>query len=453
MANSDRGFLEALWDFFCSLKLAIFLIIILAITSIIGTIIPQGPPPEEYLQTISQTKFLLYQKLSFFDMYHSWWYILLLYLFTVNLTACSIKRLPRVWKIISEPKLIFDESFEKTLSLTQSVKISGSAESLKDKAVAFLKDSFASPVVTEANGEYYLFAQKNPYCRLGVYVVHLSIIIIFVGAILGSLFGYKAFVNITEGSSADTIYSRSNQKPIKLDFALKLEKFSVSFYETGAPKEFKSILTVLEHGQPVPGFVNVPVVVNDPLTYKGITFYQSSYGSAGESAAFYFTVKDRKTGTSTHLVAHQGDQTPLPGGGYLKVIEATPEVKAFIPGFSGPAAKVEVGTGSGMPRSFIVFKNYPDFDEKRGGEQVFTYDGSDEKFYTGLQVAKDPGVWVVWLGCALMVGGICMAFFMSHKRIWIRVEDNRLVLGGSTSKNPAGFEPVFHELAEKLKKL
>jgi cytochrome c biogenesis protein len=106
-----------------------------------------------------------------------------------------------------------------------------------------------------------------------------------------------------------------------------------------------------------------------------------------------------------------------------------------------------------MPQSFIVFKNYPEFDEQRGAEQIFTYDGSDEKYYTGLQVAKDPGVWVVWLGCALMVGGICMAFFMSHKRVWIRVEDNRLVLGGSASKNPAGFEPVFHDLVEKLKTL
>ncbi len=453
MANSDRGFLQALWDFFCSLKLAIFLIIILAITSIIGTIIPQGPPPDEYLQTISQTKYLVYQKLGFFDMYHSWWYILLLYLFTVNLAACSIKRLPRVWKIISEPKLVFDPSYEKTLSLTQSVTKSGSAESLKDKAVSFLSGSFAKPVVTEVNGEYHLFAQKNPYCRLGVYVVHLSIIVVFIGAIIGSLFGFKAFVNITEGSSADIVYSRNNQKPIKLDFALKLEKFTVSFYDTGAPKEFKSVLTVLENGQPVPGYTKRPIVVNSPLTYKGITFYQSSYGSAGDSAAFYFTVRDRKTGATSHLVAHQGDQTPLPGGGYLTVVEATQEVKAFIPGFTGPAAKVEVGSGSGTPQSFIVFKNYPDFDAQRGGKRIFTYDGSDEKYYTGLQVAKDPGVWVVWFGCALMVGGICMAFFMSHKRIWIRVEEGRLVMGGSSSKNPAGFEPTFRDLAEKLKSL
>lgn len=91
-----------------------------------------------------------------------------------------------------------------------------------------------------------------------------------------------------------------------------------------------------------------------------------------------------------------------------------------------------------------------DFDEKRGSDLIFTFDGKDEKFYTGLQVAKDPGVWVVWLGCSLMVVGICMAFFMSHKRIWIRVANGRVTLGGTASKNPAGFELLFQELAAKL---
>lgn len=91
MTTSDRGFLQALWDFFCSLKLAIFLLILLAATSIIGTIIPQqNPLPPEYIAAIGGTgsmKFKVYSTLGFFDMYHSWWFILLLYLFTVNIVA------------------------------------------------------------------------------------------------------------------------------------------------------------------------------------------------------------------------------------------------------------------------------------------------------------------------------------------------------------------------------
>lgn len=71
--------------------------------------------------------------------------------------------------------------------------------------------------------------------------------------------------------------------------------------------------------------------------------------------------------------------------------------------------------------------------------------------YTGLQIAKDPGVWIVWLGCLLMVVGIYAAFFMSHKRIWIRIENGTITIGGNASKNPSGFKLFFDRLTSKLR--
>ncbi|HEX9022526.1 MAG TPA: cytochrome c biogenesis protein ResB [Geobacteraceae bacterium] len=450
MTTTKRSFLQGLWDFFCSLKLSISLLILLALTSIIGTVIPQGPQ-QDYLEHISQAKIKLYTTLGFFDMYHSWWFILLLYLLTVNLVACSIKRLPRVWKSISEPNLIMDRGLEKSLSLVHEFKMAGDAAALKDKMVAFLKSEFSSPVVTEVDGDYHLFAQKTPYCRLGVYVVHFSIIIIFIGAMIGSYFGYKAFANIAEGTSTSTAINTRSGKPIDLGFAVKCEKFSVSFYDTGAPKEFKSILTILENGLPVPGYTNVPIVVNSPLTYNGITFYQASYGPAGEGTVYHLTVRDKNGGAVTPMTVRQGERAALPGGGFLQVEEAVPEVKMFMPQLSGAAAKVAVTSPSGNTQEIVLFQKFPKFDEHRAGEQILTYEGADEKFYTGLQVAKDPGVWVVWLGCALMVGGICLAFFFSHKRVWVRVADGRVIVGGTASKNPAGFQLVFDKLVDKIK--
>ena len=120
---------------------------------------------------------------------------------------------------------------------------------------------------------------------------------------------------------------------------------------------------------------------------------------------------------------------------------------------TGAAAKIETVSPGGVPQQFVVFKNYPHFDEQRGGAQIFAFEGMEEKSYTGLQVAKDPGVWVVWLGCTLMVIGICMAFFLSHKRIWIRVAHKKVTMGRTASKNPAGFQLFFDDLVEKGKKL
>ncbi|SNB45525.1 cytochrome c biogenesis protein ResB [Geobacter sp. DSM 9736] len=451
MTINEKTVSRALWDFFCSLKLTMFLLITLAGISIIGTVIPQGAPPPEYLQTISQNKLKLYEALGFFDMYHSWWFILLLCMLSVNLTACSVKRLPHIWKTITEPVLVMDEKFEKTLSNVTAIPINGDARKLMEGLGAVLKNEFAQPVITEVGETFHLFAEKAPWSRLAVYVVHLSVLVTFVGAIIGSLFGYKGFVNIPEGESAGKVMSRAD-KEIDLGFAVRCEKFSVAHYPNGAPKEFKSILTVLENGQPVPGFDRVPVIVNDPLTYKGITFYQSSYGKLGEH---FFTISEPDGSKTQTLTIKSGGSAKLPGGNIICLQEATEDISQFMPALTGPAAQVEVHLPNGETQSFIVFGNNPAMNRMNlsyTGGKLLQYRGGEEFMYTGLQVAKDPGVWVVWLGCTLMIAGVYSAFFMSHRRIWVRIENGIVTVGGNASKNQGGFQIFMERLVTKIKK-
>jgi cytochrome c biogenesis protein len=450
-ANKPPAF-QAILDFFCSLKLTMFLLITLAITSIIGTVIPQGSLPPEYLHTISQNKLKLYQSLGFFDMYHSWWFIALLYVFSLNLVSCSIKRLPHVFKFISEPTLVLGEGMRNSFSLKKELSFSGPAEKGKDCLVGFLGKEFSTPVITEQNGEYHLFAQKTAWCRLGVYVVHFSILVVFVGAIIGSLAGYKGFVNIVEGSKISEFEGRNGQQ-IPLGFELLLEKFNVEFYATGAPKEFRSTLTVLENGKPVPGYTRVKVIVNEPLTYKGITFYQSSYGQANEGSEHYISVTPRSGGAAEKFAVREGVPVTLKDGTIFKLLEATQDVSQFSPGFSGPAARLEVTRKGATQQTFIAFKNFPEVNAQRGDELIFGYEGTNARQYTGLQVAKDPGVWVVWLGCALMVIGIGIAFFMSHKRIWVVVSKGHARMYGNASKNQAAFQMQFESLSEKFQEI
>jgi len=448
--NNQRSIPQATWDFFCSLKLAMGLLLSLAVSSIIGTVIPQGNLAPQYLESIGQTKFRLYQALGFFDMYHSWWFVLLLAALSVNLFACSVKRLPQIWKVVTNPTLTLDEGLQKTLGNLTSIRTPGSAATLKERAAALLTANFAAPRITEKDGAFHLYAEKTPWCRLAVYVVHLSILVIFAGAIIGSLFGFKGFVNIPEGGSASTIMLRNN-KPMNLDFALRCEKFSVSFYDTGAPKEFKSILTVTEKDKPVAGFEKIPVIVNDPLTYKGITFYQSSYGKAGEHA---FVVSNPDGSNPVNLKIPTEGAASLPNGMEVHVLEATPDVAQFEPGKTGPAAHLEMHNAAGETHRLVVYANYPELNQQaalKTGLPLFKYTGGTESMYTGLQVTHDPGVAIVWLGCLLMVVGVYVAFFLSHRRVWVLVRDGELVLGGSANKNPAGFELTFERLAEKIK--
>ncbi|MDD2852240.1 MAG: cytochrome c biogenesis protein ResB [Desulfuromonadaceae bacterium] len=451
MTTPKKDVLRSLWDAFCSLKLTMFLLISLAVISIIGTVIPQGTPAEEYLATIGPAKISLYKALGFFDMYHSWWFILLLYLLTVNLVACSIKRLPHIWKIITQPVTVMEDGLERSLTNVATIKNSNDPVQLKEQITAFLETEFAEPVVTETGGTLHFFAQKNPWCRLSVYFVHLSVIVIFIGALVGSLFGFKGYVNILEGESISKIMLRSG-KELDLGYTLRLEQFSMATYSNGAPKEFKSILTVLENGKPVPGYANARVIVNDPLTYKGITFYQSSYGDASE---YLFTATDLDGKNPVSLTVGGQSSAKLPDGSSMCLLESTPDIAPYSPGLSGPAANVEIHKTDGTSERFVVYANHPELNiehaKNHGKGPVLHYKGGEKHMYTGLQVAKDPGVGIVWLGCFLMVIGVYTAFFMSHRRIWVRIQNGSVTVGGNASKNQGAFQLAFESLVGRLK--
>jgi len=139
----------------------------------------------------------------------------------------------------------------------------------------------------------------------------------------------------------------------------------------------------------------------------------------------------------------------------MHVMEATDDVSQFVPNLSGPAVQVEMHTPRGATEKVIVYANHPELNIRYALEHklgaLLQYKGVEKKMFTGLQIAKDPGVWIVWLGCALMVVGIYGAFLMSHRRIWIRLQNGHVTIGGNASKNQGSFEQYFKELETKLR--
>jgi cytochrome c biogenesis protein len=101
-----------------------------------------------------------------------------------------------------------------------------------------------------------------------------------------------------------------------------------------------------------------------------------------------------------------------------------------------------------------VFQKIPDFHGSKVGDYQFIIKGFKMKEYTGLQVTKDPGVGMVWTGCTLMVIGILLTFFFSHRRLWIRImkvgNKLELMMAGTASKNRLAFEKEFQRLKAKI---
>jgi cytochrome c biogenesis protein len=437
-----------MWDFFCSLKLTIVTLILLAVTSIIGTVIQQGKTPQEYIQLYGEKAYRIFEKLDFFDMYHSWWFVSLLGIFAMNLICCSIKRFPRVMKIVKEPNLTPDDPFYRSLSNVDEIVTEGALDEVQAKISKVVTESFASSVVTQEGEKVHLFSQKAAYARFGVYATHLSILVILVGAIIGVQFGYKAYVNVAEGTMVDSVWPRAGNNAIPLGFSVRCDDFTVTYYDgTNRPKDFTSDLVVLENGQEV---LKKTIEVNDPLQYKGITFYQSSYGPAGDPV-FKFRVQERATGETIEVTGREKENIAIPGGASLVPLAFTDSFRNF-----GPAAQVSVNKGDSKPGTpFIVMQNYPKFDAQRGGDYIINLLEVNQKFYTGLQVAKDPGVWVVWVGCALMVVGSMIAFFLSHRRIWVTLrpvgDKIGIMVAGNAHRNQPAFAIWFDEFKEKLK--
>ena len=120
--KQGKSIFTAVYDTLASVTLAIFLLIILALTSVIGTIVLQKGRPEEYLMEYGAGMYKMFQFLALDDMYRSWWFLSLLLLLMVNITACSIKRFPRAWRLMTQTPTVLDENLFKRTKNRGSVR-------------------------------------------------------------------------------------------------------------------------------------------------------------------------------------------------------------------------------------------------------------------------------------------------------------------------------------------
>ncbi len=155
-----------------------------------------------------------------------------------------------------------------------------------------------------------LFSQKGNWTRTGVYMVHTSILIIFIGAIIGSLGGFKGRVSIPETMERDRIILYDSREIVDLGFVVRCNWFAIDFYPNGMPKEYTSSLTVLENGQEL---FTQEIEVNSPLKHRGITFYQSSYEAYQD---FVITVTNNTTGNQKTFISPFQKQISVAGRKY-----------------------------------------------------------------------------------------------------------------------------------------
>jgi cytochrome c biogenesis protein len=448
---NESSFFFIIYDLFRSLKLTVALLILLAILSIFGTLIIQNAGRPEYIQRYGIGLYEVLNFFNLFDMYHSWWFSAILLLLVINLITCSVHRLPGIFRQISRRSAELEDKMLKAIPYVEKVQIQNPGKKEAD-IQSSLKKRFKACERIETEKVITLFSEKGRFSRLGVPITHLSILIILVGGIIGSVYGFKGYVNILEGETVDEIYLRTKDEeiPKPIDFSVRCDDFNITYYNLPGRKEkyvkeYTSVITILENGKEV---LKKTLQVNHPLHYKGLAFYQANYGAIHD-ATLGIQWKGKKEETSFKVL--EGNTVPIPNTpDSIRVLQYSQEVHNF-----GEGVQVVLFKPNQEPRTFWLLKAFPKFDEQRKDDFWLTLEGVTEKEYTGLSVTKDPGVWVVWVGCGLMIFGLIVSFFFSHQRVWMRIPKSsggEIILAGSANKNRVSFEKTFGELANEIRK-
>lgn len=442
---------NAFVSLFASVQLALFLLFILAATSIIGTIIPQNNVYGFYAQRYGEKTAQFFQLLDIPDMYNSWWFLGLLGLFSLNLIVCSLERIPLVFRILRRDNLALPTEQLQKMPIRQELVLQTTYEQALDKVHALFAKYGLRAQTADKDGGRLFAADKGGWSRFGVYVVHCSILVILTGAVIGSstvaekilhrpTFAFKGSIMLPEGQTTSHIITFKQGMHIDLDFQLRCDDFAIEYYPNGMPKTYRSLVSIMEDGQVVQ---KAKIEVNHPLTYKGVTFYQSSYQPY---QSYQVALKRKADGLSTTSMITAAEEVNWKQAGVSYGI-----INRENQGEVTKRLKIWFNDNQGDPSVFWINAGQESLVQRPSGTYHLKV---DQAYATGLQATRDPGVWLVYGGCALMLLGLYVAFFLSHRRLYafVKKEGNtcRIFLAGDANKNKVGFERKFSELIKTL---
>jgi cytochrome c biogenesis protein len=420
--SATRSKVGAVFAFLASLRFAVLLLALIAFGSIFGTIIKQRGGADEYVALYSKGTYRLISSLGLDDVYHAPWFYALILLFGLNLTLCTIQRLKRFKALEAERKVPTEQALA-------AMEMSFVVNNRSLEEVSGILEKTYRPLCRDNDGEV---LERGRLARYGVYIIHSSVILILLGSFIGLVAGYRGFVVLSKGEVRDHMTLRGREpREVPLGFTLKCKDFKVSFYPGGEPKDYVSTLEVIDQGRPV---MEREVRVNSPLAYRGFRVYQASYGS---TPSFVFDMGGEKVVMRESEIFNKGDLAVM-------AVRFVKNVHNFGPGVL--LAYIERGetkaqwflTKVEKMREFTIM-----------GVKVRIDDITEEPF-TGLEVSRDPGVWVVWTGFALILVGLYVNFFLYYRRIYARKTPEGVIVSGIAPKNREAFREEFKKLEGRL---
>jgi cytochrome c biogenesis protein len=352
--KSDRKVLKHAIELLSSMRFAIALLVVLAIASIVGTVLTQDDPYPNYVNQFGPFWADIFRAGGLYTVYSAWWFMLILGFLIVSISLCVIRNGP---KMIADMKSWKDKVREGSLRAFhhKAEYAAGGARAETAQRLSSLAGKLGYRyVVRETDGATLIAAKRGALAKIGYIFAHLAIVVICVGGLMDSnlpikfqmwLFGkspvstsavindisaahrlspsnptFRGYAWVPEGQHVSTaILNQPNGSLIQdLPFSIELKKFIVDYYSTGMPKLFASDIVVIDHetGKRIPARVEV----NEPFEYDGVSIYQSSFQDGGSEMAM---TAWPMTGDTTKTVPVNG------------TIGASAPLSASMPGVNG----------------------------------------------------------------------------------------------------------------------
>jgi cytochrome c biogenesis protein len=465
MALSLRSAFRKIWQTVSSIKTGVVLIILVVIFSAAGTVILQRPitEPEDMQRAYSPAMLRFLDATGLTDIFHTRWFVALMIMVSLSIIAASVQRFPNAWRYFARPYKSPDEGFRKVLPTQAVIAITDEEQGLSaaERALKHLGLKSERIVRTES---FSLFSERNRISEMAVYIVHASLLLIFLGGIVDALYGWRGFLMLTPGSASNQIELRNGSTKTIL-FSIRCDGTGEDTYADGTPKRWWSKLAVVDDGREVS---NKEIVVNDPLVYHGLRFYQASYGRTGKLDRLILNAipANGTKGTPQEISLATNQTVALDANTTVQLAEFIPDyvvedghVYTRSRDITNPAVHLIVTSKKAAATSIVNvwLPEIPGVAEN--ANSPYTLDPKDLKtgIYTGLQVSHEPGQWAVWAGVVLMAIGLTFVFYVVHMRFWIvPVLDvnGRLALwvGGTANRNRDAFEHKFKTVIEQIQK-
>jgi cytochrome c biogenesis protein len=432
---------------------------------------------DKYYAELLPSQKLLYGTLGFFDIYHAWYFNLLLLILSLNIVLASIDRFPTAWRFIKHKKLEagrkFLESQQQHAAFTVEAENTGAASERVKRA---FRSVGLGATVTEKNGRVFVFGERGAWNRLGAYAVHVALLTIFLGGFLTAQFSREGQMPLTPGMSTNQMTNLQfnldevTRVPVELPFTVTCTDIQQKLiHKDGSIMQNNTIdwltrIRITDETGTREGLVHL----NEPLDYRGYRFFQASFISKGHARNITLRLTSQADGSVQDVNIPRQGSTQLQDGTRIEYLDFFPDFRIIggKPGtesdeYNNPAAVLKLTTPAGQQlQAFAFAAELPSgapVGAPVGGYKLRMVEFEKVPYAHILSVQKDPGKTPFYLGGAMLILALCAVFFFSHQRVWTLLEERadgkgfEVVLGGNTNRNKLGFEDRFKRLVNEIK--